>query len=247
MGFDIILDVARDKVRQAALDAGLGSGAASFPSFVNAFVVKIPEGLVLVDTGNGPRAGLAGSLSEAGISPSDIIAVLLTHFHGDHISGLLTGDGQAAFPNAVVYADKVESDYWLNDSGRSAKPTRDLAPYVKLGNYKLFSPGDELFPSVTAVELYGHTPGHSGFYFKGGEKDLLAWGDIVHVRHVQFKNPEATMTYDVDTKTAAETRKRIFADAAGKGYFVAGAHLPFPGVGHVVAAGDAYDYKSIDE
>ncbi|MDR0355284.1 MAG: MBL fold metallo-hydrolase [Deltaproteobacteria bacterium] len=245
MPFNLLLDVDPAKVKQSAADAAVkGSG---FPSYVNAFVIKLPAGLVLLDTGNGPSANLAKNMAAAGISPSDVIAVLLTHFHGDHVSGLLDEKGKAAFPNAVVYADQKENDYWMGDAKRKALPKKVLAPYVAADRYKLFSPGDELFPGVSAVELYGHTPGHTGFFFKGGEQDLLVWGDIVHVRFVQFKYPEATMTYDVDTAGAAATRARIMAEAAEKGYFVAGAHLPFPAIGKVVKAGSGYDYQSIDE
>jgi glyoxylase-like metal-dependent hydrolase (beta-lactamase superfamily II) len=247
MGFDIIHGASPENIRRAAADAGLGDTARAFPSFVNAFVVKTPADLILVDTGNGPLAGLSQSLRRAGISPDDITAVLLTHFHGDHVSGLLTGEGLAAFPKAAVYADTAEDNYWMGDPGRAGRPKQLLAPYIEADRYKLFSPGQEILPGVTVVELYGHTPGHVGFYFKGGERDLLAWGDIIHVRYVQFKYPEATMSYDVDPERAAESRKKIYSDASEKGYYVAGAHLPFPGIGQVVKADGAYDYKPIAE
>ena len=32
---------------------------------------------------------------------------------------------------------------------------------------------------------------------------------------------------------ATQTRETLFAQAANEGYLVAGAHLPFPGIGHV--------------
>ncbi|MDR1309294.1 MAG: MBL fold metallo-hydrolase [Deltaproteobacteria bacterium] len=248
MGFALLRDVGPSEVAQAASQAGLPDGASSFPSFVNAFAVELPAGLVLVDTGNGPQANLAASLKAAGIDPSEVKAVLLTHFHGDHIGGLLDAQGQAAFPEATVYADSEEDRYWLGGpKPLSAQAVEAIAPYRAAGRYRLFSPGDEVLPGVEAVELYGHTPGHVGFMFSGGGQDLLAWGDIVHVRLVQFAHPGATLTYDVDGPRAAATRKRIFGQAAGKGFFVAGAHLPFPGLGQVAGDGEAFEYRPVGE
>lgn len=70
-----------------------------------------------------------------------------------------------------------------------------------------------------------------------GQK-LLIWGDVVHVAAVQFEDPSVTIGYDVDESTAAQEHLRVFADAAGNGYLVAGAHLSFPGVGHLRSNGD---------
>jgi glyoxylase-like metal-dependent hydrolase (beta-lactamase superfamily II) len=248
MDFDLLLDIDSAVVKESAVQAGLGENASSFPAYVNAFVVKLPDGLVLVDTGIGPQTNLLRNLAAAGIDPAEIKYVLLTHYHGDHIGGLLNAQGQAAFPQATVYGNKKEDNYWLGaGSPRSKQAASALAPYKRAGKYELFSPGDEVLPGVKVVELYGHTPGHVGFMFEGGDEDLLAWGDIIHIRFVQFSHPEATMTYDVDTAKAAEIREKIFDDASNQGYVVAGAHLPFPGLGRVVKAGEAYDYKSVVE
>jgi glyoxylase-like metal-dependent hydrolase (beta-lactamase superfamily II) len=73
-----------------------------------------------------------------------------------------------------------------------------------------------------------------GFLFAaGGDREFLAWGDVVHAYLLQFSRPEISMSYDVDQKEAAATRAKIFAKAAESGYLTAGAHLPFPGLGQV--------------
>ena len=42
-----------------------------------------------------------------------------------------------------------------------------------------------------------------------------------------------TIQFDSDSKTAAVERKKAYADAARQGYWIAAAHLPFPGIGHL--------------
>jgi hypothetical protein len=41
---------------------------------------------------------------------------------------------------------------------------------------------------------------------------------------------------------AGEQRKKVFADAANGGFWVAGAHLSFPGIGHLRTAGSGYTF-----
>jgi glyoxylase-like metal-dependent hydrolase (beta-lactamase superfamily II) len=248
MGFDLLRDVSPSDVKAAAKEAGIDED--SFPAWVNVFLIEHPDGLVLIDTGLGPDADaqMLKNLKAAGFDPANVKAVLLTHYHGDHIGGLLDANGQPTFPDATIYASKAEDKYWLGGGGGDGQQAKKvLAPYLAVGKYKLFSPGDEVLPGVKVVELYGHTPGHVGFLFEGGDEDLLFWGDIVHIRLVQFKFPGATLRYDVDTAKAAETRKRVYSEYVGQGHVVAGAHLPFPGLGRIVASGQAYDYIPVEK
>jgi hypothetical protein len=71
---------------------------------------------------------------------------------------------------------------------------------------------------------------------------LLLWGDIVHVAEVQFANPDITIEYDVDRKAAVVSRKKLLADAAEQGYLIGGAHISFPGFGHVGADTEGYSW-----
>ena len=215
-------------------------------------MVELPEGKVLIDAGNGPGANLAKNLEAACVNPDDVVAVLLTHYHGDHIGGLLGADGQPFFKKAVVYADAAEDAYWLG-GGASSNPRSDnarkiLSPYKSEGRFKTFKPGDEVLPKVQAVELYGHPPGHCGFLFTGASgAPLLVWGDIVHVRLIQFDKPTVYLTYDTDGPKAVATRLRIYEEAADKGYLVAGVHLPFPGLATLSKGeGGAYGYHPVE-
>jgi glyoxylase-like metal-dependent hydrolase (beta-lactamase superfamily II) len=99
---------------------------------------------------------------------------------------------------------------------------------------------------LKTVSLFGHTPGHSGYLFTSQGKSLLMWGDIVHSHSVQFARPEVAMEFDIDQDKAVATRRGVFADAARDKLWVAGAHLPFPGIGHVRADGDAFAWVPVE-
>jgi hypothetical protein len=62
----------------------------------------------------------------------------------------------------------------------------------------------------------------------------------MHVGAVQFANPEVTMAFDVDSKTAAPQRKKAYAEATAQGYYVGVAHVAFPGIGQLRADGKGY-------
>ena len=222
---------------------------------VNAFLVHTGTHLVLVDTGAAkhirPTMGdLLENIRAAGYEPSGVDTILLTHMHVDHVGGLTTADGAAAFPNAVVRVAKAESDYWLDAESERRVPenkkpafrvaVQSVAPYAASGRLKPFEPGEELLPGVTAVPEPGHTPGQTGYLFSSKGQRLLAWGDIVHVRAAQFPKPGIAIDFDVDPKAAVATRKKIMAEAAREGYWVAGAHLPFPGIGTLRAEKKSY-------
>lgn len=84
-------------------------------------------------------------------------------------------------------------------------------------------------------------PGHTSWLFRGaaGQSPLLVWGDIVHYHAVQFRQPGVSYEHDSDRRQAVAARKRVLAQAASQGWWVAGAHLPFPGIGHVRSEGRA--------
>ncbi|MCT7305731.1 MULTISPECIES: MBL fold metallo-hydrolase [Ralstonia] len=228
---------------------------------VNGFLIDTGAKRILVDTGSGTcfgptMGGLAGNVRASGYQPEQIDAVLLTHLHPDHACGLLTPQGQPAFPNAQVYVAAPEADFWLSETIAASKPTdmqpffkmaRDsVAPYAAAGKLKQFKPGDEVVPGVRSVIANGHTPGHSGYLFASKGHSLLVWGDIVHSHAVQFQHPEVAFEYDVDKKAAIASRRKLFAEAARDKLWVAGAHLPFPGLGHVRRDGNAFAWVPIE-
>lgn len=227
---------------------------------INAFLVNTGMHLVLVDTGAGklfgPGAGgrMQESIRAAGYTPEQIDAVLLTHIHGDH-SGGLADNGRMLFPHATVYVNRHDADFWLDPANQSRAEegqrrnfddaAAQLGPYRAAGKLQTFDGVQALLPGWTTRPALGHTPGHSVYVLKSDGKELHFWGDLLHAKDVQFAAPDITIRYDVDSPAAARQRKAAFADAARRGYLVAAAHTPFPGIGYVRTQGKAYDWLPV--
>jgi glyoxylase-like metal-dependent hydrolase (beta-lactamase superfamily II) len=232
---------------------------ATVPTSVNAYLVNTGSQLVLVDTGAaglfGPTLGqLHANLKAAGYQPEQVDAIVITHMHGDHVGGLIQ-DGKVAFPNATVYADQHDADFWLSTANLE-KATKEmkgfflgaqtsLNPYVSAGRFKGFNGDTEIVPGVRAIAAPGHTPGHSLYAIESKGQKLVLWGDLMHVAAVQFPQPEVTISFDTDSKAAAAQRKKAYADAAKNGYWVGSAHLPFPGIGHLRREGKGYTFVPV--
>ena len=220
----------------------------------NGFLINTGSKLVLIDTGAaglfGPTLGnLLANLKAAGYQPEQVDEVYVTHMHPDHVGGLMAGD-KLAFPNAIVRADKREADFWLSQANMDAAPKdakgffqgamTSLNPYIAAGKFEPFNGDTELVPGIKAIASPGHTVGHTIYVVESNGQKLVLWGDLMHVAAVQFADPSVTIKYDTDPKAAARQRKKAYADAAKHGYWVAGAHLSFPGIGHLRANGGSY-------
>jgi glyoxylase-like metal-dependent hydrolase (beta-lactamase superfamily II) len=201
----------------------------SYPSETNTFLIRNNGALTLVDTGMG---SIPERLAELRIKPEDIGAILLTHLHGDHIGGLVK-DGARVFPNAKLYVDREEYLYWTSKNPNEAviaalKPYERFKIEIRGGSFdrpRLIQPG------VQAIAAPGHTPGHTMYLVSSQGKQLLIAGDILHVEAIQFHLPRISVTYDSDSKAAAEARENVFKNIARRKIYLAGAHLLYPGIG----------------
>jgi glyoxylase-like metal-dependent hydrolase (beta-lactamase superfamily II) len=227
---------------------------------VNAYLVNTGNKLILVDAGAGTLFGptlgkLLANLKASGYQPEQVDEVYLTHIHPDHAGGLMTAD-KLAFPNAIVRVDKRDSDFWLSEENMDKAPAdakgffqgamASLNPYAKADRLKPFTSGIELSPGIKAVSTPGHTVGHNAFVIESKGQKLALWGDLVHVASLQFEKPEIAIQFDSDSKSAVAHRKKAFNEAVRQGYLVAGAHLPFPGIGHVRADGKGYTWVPVN-
>jgi glyoxylase-like metal-dependent hydrolase (beta-lactamase superfamily II) len=243
-------------------DALLGKSYLANPveTSLNAFLLKFDGRIVLIDTGVGQLFGpgyggkLLESLSAAGVSPDQVTDVLLTHMHLDHEGGLVH-DGQIVFPNATVHVAKADLDFFL-DRSNAAKAHYDekyfdhafktVKLYVDAGKVKSFSGTEEIMPGVTGTVHPGHTPGSVFYTVQSKGQKIVFVGDIVHVAAVQFPDPSITIEYDVDMKQAAQTRVEAFSTIARDRTLIAVPHLPFPGVGHIRAVGNGYEWVPVE-
>ena len=242
----------------AKTDAALSRAFVKAPleTSVNAFLVNTGSKLVLVDAGSGALFGptlgrLVASLQAAGYTPDQVDDIFITHMHPDHVGGL-AANGQRVFPNATVHADKRDSDFWLSQARLDAAPAEmkgffqgamaSVNPYVAAGKYQPFEADGEPVPGIRTLASHGHTAGHTSYLVESKGQKLVIIGDLIHVASVQFAEPGVTIAFDSDAKAAAVSRDSVFKLAAKDGDLVAAAHLQFPGLGHLRAAGKSWTW-----
>ena len=201
---------------------------AGLPASVSTFLVKTDGKYILFDAGLGAWGGqLLKRLDALNVNPDSIGLVYLTHFHADHIAGLVkngsAGKMEKVFKNAAVYAGKVEYDAWMNDIPKNDLQKNIMALYKD--SLHLFAFGDSLPHGVLAMDAVGHTPGHTAFQIS----NLLVIGDLMHGYALQKFHPEISSNYDMDKVKSAASRKRIMQYARDNKLLMAGMHLPPPG------------------
>jgi glyoxylase-like metal-dependent hydrolase (beta-lactamase superfamily II) len=254
----LLTNTTPDKVKKALAAAFLKPPV---ETSINAYLVNTGTKLVLIDSGAanlfGPTLGkLLISLKGAGYTPEQIDEIYITHMHIDHVGGVTSGD-KAVFPNATIRAAKAEGEFWLSQANMDKAPAEfkdffkgamaAMKPYTSANKYKPFEGADvELVPGIHAIATPGHTPGHTVYSVESKGEKLVVCGDLMHVAAVQFPDPSVTIQFDSDSKAAAPQRKKIYADAAAKGYYLAFAHVSFPGIGHVRKDGGGYAWIPVN-
>lgn len=223
---------------------------------VNAYLINTGSKLVLIDAGAaglfGPTLGnLLANLKAAGYTAEQVDEIYITHMHADHVGGLMAGDARA-FPNATLRIDKADTDFWLSQANMDAAPESSKSffrgamasvnPYAVAGKLKPFVGNTELVPGIRAQSAHGHTPGHAVYVVESRGEKLVLWGDLMHLAALQFKEPNVTIQFDSDSKSAARERKRAYADAAQNGYLLGASHIAFPGLGHLRTASGGKGY-----
>ena len=203
---------------------GIWSVPTPFPRsplrYVLAYLIETPGGLAIVDTGwpdDESWDGLVAGIRETGHEVTDIKAILVTHFHADHVglasrlrevSGAWIGmhelDAQAASRFSSL-AEFAEADgAWLKRRGVPSHEAKSMLPppidrspgpgkpdrLLKDGDRPLGARGP-----LRAVWTPGHTPGHLCFAHE--PYDVLLTGDHVLPRISPNINPSAGITGDI--------------------------------------------------
>lgn len=223
---------------------------------LNVVVVRTGGRTILVDAGLGvefpdfPRAGqTVHRLEAAGIDPSAVTDVVLTHLHMDHVGGLLTkGLKERLRPDLQVHVAAAEAEFWeapdfshtdmpapVPDALRSIA-SRFLDEYR--GHMRTFETEYELAPGVLVVRTGGHTPGHAIVRLDSGGDRLTFAGDAVFAPG--FDNPEWHNGFEHDPEESARVRIELLRELAATGESLVATHLPFPSVCRVATAGDVF-------
>ncbi|MFC5344561.1 MBL fold metallo-hydrolase [Brevundimonas staleyi] len=195
---------------------------------VQPLLIRGDNKVVLIDTGAGGAMGTANklpaSLAAAGVQPAQVTDILISHGHGDHLGGLVQNEA-LAFPNAAIRMSTAE---WaaVQANGELATLVPVIAPKVQT-----FEPGAQITPSITAVALQGHTPGHTGYEIVSGQDRLLYFGDALHSSVISVERPDFVNAWDNDSDAAIATRFALLGRGATQSLRTYGVHFPFPGLG----------------
>jgi glyoxylase-like metal-dependent hydrolase (beta-lactamase superfamily II) len=232
-----------------------------FPGHVNTLLIKSGGKTLLIDTGCGTLFGpgtgkMIENMQRAGVDAGTIDHLLITHIHPDHVGGLLSGID--ALNGTQLHVSDTERKFWAEpDLSKSILPDEMKAQIAgggksfvdmlaKAGDRAIgFEGKKELLPGVTVEPAPGHTPGHAIVQISSGNDSVLYIADCVHMAPFQFVHPEWKLGFDTDANEAIETRKKIYDRCATDRVLVAGAHLPFPGFGHIDRVGDRYAWVPI--
>jgi len=239
---------------QAALTAaGLPADRIEIP--LNPLVADVGGQRVLFDAGIGefgpPTTGrLLENMAKAGIAPASVTAVVISHFHGDHINGLRNKAGAPVFPNAKIYVPEPEWNWWMDDARMAAAPEAMQGAFGAtrrvFGNMRdsviKFKPGVEVVPGVRSLPAHGHTPGHTVFTIEGGTRRLMFWADTTNVAALFVRNPDWAVMFDMDAEAARQTRRQISEKVVNENLLLAGYHLPGAAIGTLVRRGGGYDF-----
>jgi glyoxylase-like metal-dependent hydrolase (beta-lactamase superfamily II) len=246
-----ITNASVDDVKAAMVKAGLPADFVSIPFTV--VVVKNGGKTIMCDSGTGgqvqPTAGkLAANMKAAGIDPAKIATILISHFHPDHIFGLMEkGSNAPVFPNAELVVNATEYKWWTEPGrveklpdGRKPLGTRINAVFPGWKTFKLVEGEKEVAPGVRLVSAPGHTPGHAAFHVSSGNQQLMISNDTAYVPALLGPHPEWQGAYDQDGPLAVESRRKLIDRVIAEKMMVCGAHFPFPGAGSFAKDGSGY-------
>jgi glyoxylase-like metal-dependent hydrolase (beta-lactamase superfamily II) len=219
-------------------------------------IVNTGSELVLFDTGNGdarmPAAGhlIHHTLKAAGYSPDQVDKVVITHYHPDHIGGLMMG-GKPTFPNATYVAAGNEHDFWSAEermSGGTERVAKLVASNITpmKDKFTFVKDGDEVAPGIRAMAANGHTPGHTAYHIESAGQRILVAGDFANQPYLSIAKPEWHVKFDMDKDAAVATRKKVLDMLAADRIPFTSYHMPFPAVGYIDKRADgSYHYVPV--
>lgn len=249
-----IKDVSVDDTKAALAKAGLTTEFMPIPLTV--VVLQMNGRTIMMDAGSGVgqwqanATHLPANMKAAGIDYKAIDTIMISHFHPDHVWGLMEkGTNNPVFPNAELIVNATEYNWWTDPSrvaklpeGRKPAGKRIAENFPKWKNWKLVDDGTEVVPGVRLMAAPGHTPGHSVYHVDAGSEQFLVSADTMYVPALLAPHPEWQGAYDQDGPMAIATRHKIIDQVIADDVRICGSHFPFPGTGSFVKDGNAYAF-----
>ena len=209
-------------------------------------VVNTGSELVLFDTGLGGEAGptILPALEAAGYTADQVDVVVITHMHPDHIGGMMN-NGAPTFPNARYVTGQIEYDFWSNmDAGNRVGDMVSSMVTPLAEKMTFVAPGDAAVSGITAMDQFGHTPGHMGYMIESGGKSVYLAADLANHYVWSLAYPDWEVRFDADKAGAAAARRRVLGMLAADKTPMIGYHMPFPAIGYVAARDTGFEYTA---
>jgi glyoxylase-like metal-dependent hydrolase (beta-lactamase superfamily II) len=189
---------------------------------VQPFVVMTSEDVLLIDTGLGfEKDGvpqLHKNLMDAGINPSEVTKVLLSHLHKDHAGGvsrMIDGNLQLSLPHAKYYLQKKELEFAYSKGLPSFIPS-ELDPLKNAQNVQLLD-GNGVLDSYIKYEVTAaHSPFHQVFWIVDGGETIFFGGD--DAPQLQQMRTRYVAKYDYDGKKCMELRQQWWEKGRQEGW-----------------------------
>jgi glyoxylase-like metal-dependent hydrolase (beta-lactamase superfamily II) len=174
---------------------------------VQPFALVGSEDILILDTGmgfeKGGRLQIHQNLLDAGIDPSRVTKVLLSHLHKDHAGGVSEA-GALSFPNARYYLQRKELEYAF-EKGPSSYQTDELAALRDSPQVVLLD-GDGVLDGYIKYEMTGaHCPYHQVFWIVDGGSTIFFGGDVAP--QLQQMKSRLVAKYDFDGRKSMELRQ----------------------------------------
>ena len=246
-----IANASVEDVKAAMVKAGLPADFVSIPFTV--VIVKTGGKTILCDSGTGgqvqPTAGkFMANMKAAGFDPAKVDAILISHFHPDHIFGLMEKEtNKPIYPNTEIIVSDVEYKFWTDPSvidrlpeARKGLARRIQAAFPNWKNIRQVTGEPEVAPGIRFVSAPGHTPGHRAFHLSSGSSQLMVSNDTAYVPALVAANPGWHGQYDQNPAQAEESRRKLLDRVAADKIQICGYHFPFPGAGAIAKDGSGY-------
>ena len=183
---------------------------------IQPFVVITSKDIILIDTGLGynlsnGQSQLHFNLEQAGINPSSITKVLLSHLHKDHAGGIttnniVTGEKYIAFPYATYYVHSKEFDFALG-IGSASYVKEDFALLQEFSKVVWLEEDSGYIDGYIKYELTGaHSKFHQVFWIEENNEIIFFGGDVAP--QLQQMKSRFIAKYDFDGKKCMELRRQ---------------------------------------
>jgi glyoxylase-like metal-dependent hydrolase (beta-lactamase superfamily II) len=203
---------------------------------LRSLIIETDGHVILVDTGWGDKQdekffrhvhlhggeGLAEGLKSRRYKPEDITDVFLTHLHADHCGGGVkrnyNGGYELTFPEATYHVSRVQWEWAVKNNLREADSflEENILPIGQSGHLNLVDEDGELFPGLSVMICYGHTPGLMIPIIDYNGKTLVYTGDLIPTSaHIPLI---WNMSYDIESLKTIEEKERILRMALEGNY-----------------------------